>query len=123
MLEIISEGYKVEVVNYQREFESTELPGSGYSFDCDEEGKLKAEYKETLENYNYCITHPEKYIDRGVIQHKSYYTEPTHAICKCGKEIRLEDYYMGACECPYCGRWYNMFGQELRNPSEWEKTY
>ncbi|WP_346961304.1 hypothetical protein [Clostridium sp.] len=121
MLKITSKRHRVEVVNYQREFESKELLGSGYSFDCDKEGKLKTEYKEALENYLYCIAHPGKYLDRGIIQRKSYYTEPAHAICKCGKVIKLDDDYMGACQCPYCDRCYNIFGQELNE--YWEDNY
>lgn len=33
--------------------------------------------------------------------------------------IDLWDEYLGACECPNCGRWYNIMGQELNPPSTW----
>lgn len=39
--------------------------------------------------------------------------------CKCGAEVPLMDQYMGACECPGCGQWYNLSGQELLPPEEW----
>ncbi|MEG2018531.1 MAG: hypothetical protein RR128_08750 [Clostridium sp.] len=123
MLKIISERHKVEDVIYQREFESKELPGSGFSFDCDKEGKLKIEYKEALDNFNYCITHPEEFYDKGLVEHINSYIEPAHAICECGREILLEINYLGVCECPNCRTWHNPFGQQLRNPSEWEETY
>lgn len=51
------------------------------------------------------------------------YVEPALARCTCGTEFALTDEYMGACSCPNCGRWYNLFGQSLRNPSEWEENY
>lgn len=44
---------------------------------------------------------------------------PATGVCKCGNRITLQNEYMGACECPYCGRWYNLFGQELNHPDTW----
>lgn len=26
-----------------------------------------------------------------------------------------------ARECPHCGQWYNLFGQRLKHPDEWEE--
>ena len=46
-------------------------------------------------------------------------TEPATGVCECGHRIALWDEYMGACECPHCGRWYNLFGQELNHPDTW----
>ena len=37
----------------------------------------------------------------------------------CGEEFYLQDEYLGACECPRCGQWFNLFGQEVTNPSSW----
>ena len=37
----------------------------------------------------------------------------------CGAEFYLQDEYLGACECPRCGQWFNLFGQEVTNPSSW----
>ena len=51
------------------------------------------------------------------------YTANAHGICECGKDIELYDQYLGACECPHCGRWHNMFGQELNEPAGWEEEY
>jgi len=40
--------------------------------------------------------------------------------CKnCGNKFILRDQYMGACDCPECGQWYNIFGQQLKNPKYW----
>ena len=37
----------------------------------------------------------------------------------CGEEFYLQDEYLGACECPRCGQWFNLFGQEVTDPSSW----
>lgn len=39
--------------------------------------------------------------------------------CSCGAEVRLIDLYMGACDCPNCGQWYNVGGEPLKDPDEW----
>lgn len=46
------------------------------------------------------------------------FTIPAKALCDCGKEIFLENVFYGTCECPYCNRWYNMFGQRCLPPEE-----
>ena len=40
--------------------------------------------------------------------------------CECGNEVMLMDQHMGAAECPECGQWYNLFGQKLKPPEDWE---
>ncbi len=49
------------------------------------------------------------------------YTKPAVGRCECGAEVELRNQYMGACECSGCGRWYNLFGQELLPPEQWEQ--
>lgn len=39
--------------------------------------------------------------------------------CECGETVTLYNQYLGACECPKCGRWYNIWGQELNPPHTW----
>lgn len=41
--------------------------------------------------------------------------------CECGKVIELWNEYLGASECEYCGRWHNLFGQLLNDPSTWSR--
>ena len=48
------------------------------------------------------------------------YMSDAVAECECGKQIVLFDQYMGASQCPYCGKWHNMFGQTLIPPECWE---
>lgn len=49
------------------------------------------------------------------------YKPPAYGTCHCGGTVELTDEYMGACECPNCGQWYNLFGQELLPPDMWEE--
>ena len=37
-----------------------------------------------------------------------------------GNLLELWDQYYGACRCPKCGKWYNLFGQSLLSPDYWE---
>ena len=36
-------------------------------------------------------------------------------------DVELWDQYYGACQCPECGKWYNLFGQSLLPPDCWEE--
>ncbi len=47
------------------------------------------------------------------------YHEPRMAVCECGETFPLVAQYLGACECPGCGTWYNVFGQELNPVETW----
>ena len=42
--------------------------------------------------------------------------------CKCGTKFEMHNEYLGACECPGCGQWYNLFGQELTPPDTWNQN-
>jgi hypothetical protein len=44
---------------------------------------------------------------------------PAIGICSCGRDVVLECDHAGAVRCE-CGKWYNLFGQELRDPEYWE---
>ena len=95
--------------------------GNGLCFPCDENGKPKIDGNEGAQiNYAYALEHPEKYVRfNKVIKRERNYKEPAHGTCECGEEVELYNQYMGACECPNCGRWYNLFGQELNPVNTW----
>lgn len=123
IVKIISERERVKHVEFRREFQGIGMPeGSGYSFPCDANGNLIVDeyYECWKKNYDFCVSSPEKFIDKGIVENSWYYTENAKALCSCGKEIELYDQYMGACDCPKCGQWYNMFGQALIDPEYWE---
>lgn len=123
IVKIISQRERVKHVEYKREFTAVGMPkGNGYSFPCDSEGNLiPDEYYECWKkNYDFCISNPDKFIDEGVVENSWTYMENAKALCSCGETIELYDQYMGACDCPKCGQWYNLFGQALIDPEHWE---
>lgn len=91
----------------------------GCAFDCDENGNLTNELQR--KNYEYCMAHPEKYpyAFNEIEEIEREYKEPATGTCNCGEEIELYNEYMGACECPNCGQWWNLFGQELNTVETW----
>jgi hypothetical protein len=96
--------------------------GCGYSFDCDENGKVDLEKLEPLaaQNYKDAMQHPEKFpYAWNEVTERGSNRIPATGICNCGKKIELYAQYMGACECPHCGQWWNVFGQELKDVSRW----
>lgn len=121
MAKIIIPRRKVVETTLYREFISRKNSDSGYVFEYkDGEPILNNPYAKS--NFRRCQEHPELYIDKGVQLREFEYIEPATAICECGKEIVLSDDYCGASECPYCGRWHNIYGQALRHPDEWEEV-
>ena len=97
--------------------------GNGYGFPCDGLGRLLSGLtEEAMANYEWCMKHPEKFERFDEVFKMSWpVTEPGHGTCTCGTEVELWDQYMGACQCPKCGRWYNLFGQSLVDPKYWEE--
>lgn len=110
--------WKIEI-SYSLDF--TNEHGDGYSFPCNSDGVIEIfNSPEAEKNYNYCIEHPESFYNfKELIRHKHQIKIPPHGICSCGREIDLYDEYYGACQCD-CGKWYNLFGQELLAPQYWE---
>ena len=94
--------------------------GNGCVFHCDEHGETSELNPDAAENLAYCRAHPEKFVRNGVVvrREQQVRNNPT-GICECGETVELWPQYLGACECPKCGRWYNLFGQELNPPGTW----
>lgn len=121
MLKNIVERKHREIEEYRLCFYTDET--GGYAFDCDKDGNLSDELTDCANgNYRECMAHPEKfpYLWNKVCKHTRTYTDEAHGTCDCGREVYLYNQYMGACECE-CGRWYNLFGQELSPPTAWEE--
>jgi len=94
----------------------------GFAFPCDASGNVDTSELSpfAINNLTDCMKHPEKFkYFNQVRTERRRVCDPAHGICECGEEVYLWDEYMGACECPNCGRWYNLFGQELNPPSSW----
>lgn len=131
-IEIIKERGTETEVWWEHNFRWPHIPAwAGYSFVVDEKGNFIKDpiYDNAEADRNYRLCKAGKMLDDGVaivdegIERKtrSYHTNAIGR-CKCGKEIELYDAYMGACECPKCGQWYNMFGQELVSPEYWDEV-
>ena len=76
---------------------------------------------EAIANYKACLT--DERLTESEFEAREYtYINPAVGLCSCGKEVVLDSDYQGAVRCE-CGRWYNLFGQELRDPKYWEEDY
>lgn len=110
-----------EVTEYRVEFYYD--ANSGMSYPCDEHGNILRDQMAAaaISNYEDDLRHPERYPYCFNAVHKFTHrvSEPAKGTCHCGERIELYSQYMGACECPKCGRWYNIFGQELNPPKTW----
>lgn len=97
--------------------------GNGFSFPCTPNGEpILTDCNRR--NYEFALAHPERFErHKVVVESKWSYKENATGTCRCGKRIELFDEYMGACQCPNCGQWYNLFGQELNPPEQWEEDY
>jgi hypothetical protein len=98
---------------------------NGYSFPCDENGNLFDDLQPAaIENYQWCLEHPDKFVRfNKVIKYDYRVKEDAHGICYCGNLVYLYDEYYGACQCDQCGQWYNLSGQELLPPEEWQENF
>lgn len=123
MFTIITPSHNVEEVSYRLAFEDEK--GNGFAFPCDKDGKpLSNLDPAAIKNYEWALSHPEEFARYNeVIQQTDRYHEPHFGKCECGEKFSLWNEYMGARQCPKCGRWYNLFGQELRSPNEWGEDY
>jgi len=120
--EILKERERVTVTEYEVLFWNNER-GGGFGFPCDENGKMFDDLNDSAkENFQWCLKHPEEFDTWNKVKaNRHSYIEPTLVRCECGEEFGLIDEYMGACECPKCGRWYNLCAQELNDPSTWRE--
>ncbi len=98
---------------------------NGFGFPCDRDGKLLESEEQNpaaYENYRKCLEHPERFSRfNKVVQHERTVRDNAHGTCSCGNEVELYNAYNGCCQCEKCGRWYNIFGQELLPPDQWKQ--
>lgn len=109
-------------VHYQIIYEYED--GSGFAFPCDSQGNIYvSELPEAAwKNLQWCIENANRFVKVNELEvNKWRYRVPASGTCDCGNEIDLIGYYYGATRCEKCGRWYNVFGQELLPPEDWEE--
>ena len=121
-MEDFRNGEWVEEVSYELCFYHE--PGGGSAFPCDENGNVLFDKMEepAVRNYNRCLELGAGHFPvafKEVEREVRRWREPNSGICECGKRIELFNEYLGASECPYCGRWHNLFGELLNDPRTW----
>lgn len=123
MLEIIKE----RTVSYEKEyyinFDLKEDSSCGFIFPANADGTpaLDKMEEQAKKNYFECEATQDKY-DRWFEARDVRVVDCAVGRCKCGHEVELSDYaWMGAVQCEKCGKWYNIYGQELRDPEYWEE--
>lgn len=125
MLKIIRERSTHTEVEHYIEFTDEEC--CGFSFPCDLNGNIQFSDDRELgraqrDNYDYAMSNKERFTRQFAELVARKYTVTDNAVgkCVCGEEVELYDQYQGACSCPKCGQWYNLFGQELIDPEYWD---
>ena len=120
MTRIIKERETVVEISYYRAF--LDKQGNGFSFPCTETGELLDTNPEIARmNFAKCKRGDFPDLeDQGIVKSERRYTNPAILECDCKNHVPLVNKYLGACSCSECGRWYNLFGQQLINPEYWE---
>ena len=121
-MEIIEE----EVKEYHLVYEDRQ--GNGYSFPCDKQGNIlweECSYPETVKK-SLAVAKAKKWNGKnGEIV--TIVSRNRYGICpRCGHRVYFGGSgwaaYMGMTVCD-CGQWYNVFGQALNPPEDWEEDY
>lgn len=123
MLKIVKERTPETITEYYIEFTCKDDPNAGFCFPATKEDKPNffQMCNEAHDNYNRCLV--DKALDGPeFITNTRTYINPAVGRCSCGSLVTLDSDYMGAVRCE-CGRWYNIFGQSLKDPKYWEEDY
>lgn len=94
-----------------------DLPGAGFSFDCDKDGNVKQPMNPAAQaNYDKCVSGEINVYFEGLITRPWSYVEPAVGQCACGANVSLANF---TNTCDKCGRDYNMSGQLLAPREQW----
>jgi hypothetical protein len=121
MIKIIKERTPETIVDYTIEFLYKDDPNSGFMFPALPNGEPDFDHMppEAKANYEKCLT-DDRLTEAEFLKGTRTYWAPAIGKCSCGAEVVLDADYNGAVRCD-CGKWYNLFGQELRDPKYWEE--
>ena len=121
MLKIVRERTPEIITEYYLEFKYKDDPEAGFCFPATHTGDpdFNLMSDEAIANYQACLT-DKRLTEEEFTKHKWTYMKPALGVCSCGKEVVLDCDHAGAVRCE-CGKWYNLFGQELRDPEYWEE--
>ena len=123
MLKIIKERTPETITECFIEFKYKDDPDAGFCFPAVAPGvpNFSSMTPEAKANYEACLT-DNRLTEAEFKVEKHTYINPAVGQCSCGAEVVLECDHAGAVMCE-CGKWYNLFGQELRDPKYWEEDY
>jgi hypothetical protein len=121
MLKIIKERTPETIIDRYIEFKYKDDPNAGFVFPAKANGEpdFTKMCPEAVANYRSCLM-DGRLAEPEFIKDERTYINPAVGKCICGAEVVLDSDYAGAVRCE-CGRWYNLFGQELRDPKYWEE--
>jgi hypothetical protein len=100
-------------------FESAYRRGCGYSFDCDEQGKVALDSLTQLQLKSWNDAQGNEYLPGVLHTSRNSWFDSGSVRCHCGAEHNLGRYDSA---CDNCGQLFNAVGQQLRPRSEWEES-
>lgn len=115
-MKIIKQSEHVTEVEYSHLYRWRNDPGAGFSFSCDEDGKLHKMTKHARKNYKKCQNGEYDVVYLGIQQWERSWINPSVGLCECGTEVIL-DSFTNTCE--RCGRDYNQSGTLLAPREQW----
>jgi hypothetical protein len=120
-MKILKERTPEVIREYTLEFRWKDDPDAGFSFPAktNELPDFEKMTPEAKANYERCLT-DERILGPEFEVREWTYINPAVGKCSCGAEVILDSDYAGAVRCE-CGKWYNVYGQELRDPEYWEE--
>ena len=121
-MKIITPRQRVRGTEYRLVYTWPGKNGTGFAFPCDQDGNLLGDASDAAKaNYQRCVDGTYSIAFDGIREVHNTYIEPATGLCDaCNCEVQLVNQYCGACQCE-CGQWYNMSGQMLSQPNEWEE--
>jgi hypothetical protein len=125
MLEIIKERTVRTEKSYWINFDCKDDHSCGFIFPANSDGTpaLDKMPEEAKMNYFACEASTNKF-DRWLEEREDQVVDYAVGRCRCGAEVELFDgAWMGAVQCEKCGKWYNIYGQELVDPEYWEDPF
>jgi hypothetical protein len=124
MLEIIKERKVRTEKSYWINFDCKDDHSCGFIFPANSDGTPAIDKmpEEAKRNYYICLVADTDTYDYGFEEREDRVVDYAVGRCRCGAEVELFDgAWMGAVQCEKCGKWYNIYGQELIDPEYWEE--
>lgn len=116
MAHIISHSSIERGCDYSLSFVWRSDPNAGFSFSCDENGKVTDLKPASQENYEKCLNGTHDVICKGIVKYEWHYPVPAELRCDCGCTVTLDSF---TNTCDKCYRDYNSSGMLLAHRSQW----